>query len=166
MPYVRQTSGKGAVPMSSDLPPLESTQSGRSLSLDQLASFRVAAYFFFAQVGIGILLAALLNVSPPFAELVIYLLLAFFLYWPNAATRTVTLFMAILTTALRSSVLFSKMPLTKILILSLPTWGLTISLLVLLPGHAVRARRIAAICIFCLFNALLVSLAIISRFGR
>ena len=149
--------------MSSDVPPLESTQSGKGLSPELLASYRIAAYFFFAQVGIGILLAVLLDVPIPFMELVIYLLLAFFLYWPSVATRTVTLFMAILTTVLRSNVLFSKMPLSKILILSLPSWGLTVSLLVLLPGRAGRARRIAAICIFCLSNAVLLALAFKSR---
>jgi len=151
------------VAMSSDVPPLETTQSGRGLSSDQLASFRIAAYFFFAQVGLGILLALLLNVPIPFVELMIYVLLAFFMYWPNVATRTVTLFMVILTAVLRSSVLFSKVPLARILILSLPAWGLTVSLLVLLPGHAGRARRIASICIFCLFNAVLLALAISSR---
>jgi hypothetical protein len=149
--------------MSSDVPPLETTQSGRALSPDQLASFRIAAYFFFAQLGIGILLALLRNVPIPFMELTIYLVLAFFLYWPNVATRTVTLFMVILTTVLRSNVLFSKMPLANILILSLPAWALTVSLLVLLPGRAGRARRIAAVCIFCLCNAVLLALAFSSR---
>ena len=148
--------------MSSDVPPLETTQSSRALSPDQLASFRIAAYFFFAEFGIGILLMLVRNVPIPFMELTIYLLLAFFLYWPNVATRTVTLFLTILTSVLRSSV-FGKAPLVANLILSLPSWALTVSLLVLLPGRAGRARRIAAVCIFCLFNAVLLALAFSSR---
>jgi hypothetical protein len=148
--------------MSLDVPPFDATPS-RRIPPDQLVNFRTAAYFFFAQVGIGILLALVRNVPIPFVELTIYLLLAFFLYWPNVATRTVTLFMVVLTTVLRSSVLFSKMPLVEVLMLSLPTWALTVSLLVLLPGHAGRGRRIAAICIFCLFNAVLLALAFSSR---
>ena len=150
--------------MSLDVPPFEATQS-RRVAPDQLVNFRTAAYFFFAQVGIGVLLSVLLGVPTPFVELMIYVLLGFFLYWPNLATRTVTLFLVVLTTVLRSSVLFSKMPPMRVLILSLPAWALTISLLVLLPGHAGRGRRIAAICIFCLFNSVLIALAIAGRFG-
>jgi hypothetical protein len=151
--------------MTANLPPLEDiTFSGRVLPPDQLATLRIAAYFFFAQVGLGILMSVFLGVPTKFVELIIYLLLAFYLYWPNRATRAVTLFLAILTAVLRSNAFFSKLPAERILALS--TSGLAISLLVLLLGHATRTRRIAAICIFGLSSAVVLTLAILQRFSR
>jgi hypothetical protein len=146
--------------MSVDVPPSQTAEQYRkTLSHDQITSYRTAAFLFFAQVVLGILLNLIWKAPIPFAELAIYLFAGIYIYWLSPSTRGVILGIAAVIILLKLPLLFSKQEPLKIVVLSLPAWGVTISLLVLLLGKPTRARRFAAICVFGVFNAAFLVLA-------
>jgi hypothetical protein len=150
--------------MSVNVPPSQTAEGFRkSLSSDQIAAYRTAAFLFFAQVVLGILLGLVWKVPIPFVELAIYLFTGIYIYWLSPGTRAVILSLAALIIILKLPLLFSKQDPLKIVVLSLPAWGMTASLLVLLLGRPTRARRFAAVCVFGVFNAAFLVLAIVYR---
>ncbi|HEY6930122.1 MAG TPA: hypothetical protein VJA66_10635 [Thermoanaerobaculia bacterium] len=146
--------------MSVDVPPSQTAESYRkTLSHAQISSYRTAAYLFFAQVVLGMLPSFLWKVPIPFPELAIYLFAGIFIYWLSPSTRGVIIGIAVVIILLKLLLFFSKQEPLKIVVLSLPAWGIATSLLVLMFGTPTRARRFAAICVFGVFNAAFLILA-------
>ena len=87
--------------------------------------------------------------------------------WLNPSARAFALGIAILTTVLRSSVLvFSKGVSARVVLLMLvPTWGMTAVLLLLLVGRPSRARRITAVVVYCVIMGGVLTLALRNQFA-
>src|SRR5207245_1561864 len=99
----------------------------------------------------------------PLLQMIISLFLAYYLFKLRPRAEALTLGLAILASVVQPLLLFWKLPVSAALIESLPVWGMTGALLLLLTGDPSRARRLTALALFCVFTVGLYALAIVGR---
>jgi hypothetical protein len=139
--------------------------SGGPRSPDQVAALRLAAVLLVANVLVTLLVCLVLS-SPrvPLIQCMVALGLAGYLYklLPNAEAWTLGL--AGIAGVISPLLFFRQMPFLAAVLESLPVWGLSISLFLLLLGDPGKIRRVLAVAVFCVLTVGIYLLAIAGHY--
>lgn len=134
-------------------------------SAGQIAGLRLAALVLMVNVLVSIALPIVFHLPVPVIQIVIAIGLAYYLYKLRPRAEALALGLALLGAVLQPVALFLNLPPFTALMEALPIWGITGALLLLLTGDPTRARRVAALALFCILTLGLYALAVIGRLG-
>ncbi|MGH9364347.1 MAG: hypothetical protein ACRD1B_03655 [Thermoanaerobaculia bacterium] len=120
-----------------------------------------------ANVAVTLVLAIVFHITQiPLLQIIIALVLAYYLYKLRPRAEALALGLALLGAVLQPVLLLMRFPVLTALLEALPMWGTTSALLLLLIGDPSRGRRTAAIALFGVLTVGLYTLAIMGRLGR
>ncbi len=140
-------------------------------SPDQVAALRLAAMLIVVNVLAEIAVVVALRIPGfPVFRVIIGCIVAFYLYRLRPRAETFAQGVAVVGSVLAPVLyLANRVPVADAVISSLPVWGVSAAVLMLLTGDPSRARRIGAVAVFVIFTIgsyfVLVAVALILRGG-
>jgi len=142
-------------------------QAAEGRSPGQIAALRLAALLLVANVAMTIAVVMVYRIAQvPILPMLIALGLAYYLYKLRPRAEALAIGLSLLGAILQPTLLLLHYPFIYALFESLPVLGTSGAVLLLLTGDSGRARRNAAIAIFCVFTVGFYGLAIAGRLAR
>lgn len=136
-------------------------------SPDKAAALRLAAILLVVNVLVTLLVCLLLrSTKVPLIQIVVALGLARYLYRLLPGAEAWALGLAAIAGVISPLILFWQYPFLTALGQSLPVWGLSATLFLLLIGEPGKGRRIAAVAVYAVLTVGIYSLAVAGQLAR